>query len=471
MLFIMKNKFKRGVLTFIAISVVIYGCATPPETTSRKPSSPSDVEVPRSRGKELGKAFLAEALRQYQFVKDPEVTSLVTRMGREIVSAQRRDPTTYHFFVVKEASPNAFAIPGGYIFIFDSLISKFQSSDELAGVLAHEIAHVERNHFFKDEKKILAVNLATIAAILLSRGDPATITMAQAANIDFQLQYSRTNESEADTYAVQYLREAGHNPQGLLASFQTLAFYEQFNSPEDPVYFSTHPGMNERRSDLELMLRAQDTDLSKKPSVDWERILAGLRAQRLPLDHIPAMVQGLADPEHPERLYYLTGVAYLKTGHFDKAVSEYQKAITLNPDPAVYHADLSRCYFHLQKAEPAESSAKEALKRDPNQASALMVLGRLNEHKGQYQEAVNAFKKALHHHPADPQLHLQLAQSYGKLNDEAMQAYHLGRFLRLELKPREAIREFKRVQELIDDENELSRMAAQEIIQIQRDGI
>ena len=467
----MENGFKRGVLTFVAVSVVLYGCATPPETTSRKPSSPSNVEAPRSRGKEMGKAFLAEALRQYQFVKDPEVTSLVTRIGREIISAQRRDPTTYHFFVVKEASPNAFAIPGGYIFVFDSLMSKFRSTDELAGVLAHEIAHVERNHFFKDEKKILAVDLATIAAILLSRGDPAAIIMAQAANIDFQLQYSRSNESEADTYAILYLREAGYNPRGLLASFQTLAFYGQFNTPEDPVYFSTHPGLDDRRSDLELMMRDQDTDPSQDASADWARILAGLRAQHLPLESIPAMAQGLADPEHPERLHYLTGVAYLKTGHFDKAVSEYQKAITLNPDPAVYHADLSRCYFHLQKAERAESSAKEALKRDPNQASALMVLGRLNDHKGRHQEAVVEFEKALHHHPADPQLHLHLAQSYGKLNDEAMQAYHLGRFLRLDLKPREAIREFKRAQELIDDENELFRQVAQEILEIRRDGI
>jgi beta-barrel assembly-enhancing protease len=467
----MKNRFTSGVLAFTVVCVVIYGCATPPETASTKPASPSKVEVPQSRGKELGKAFLAEALRQYQFVKDPEITSLVTRMGREIVSAQRRDPTTYHFFVVKEASPNAFAIPGGYIFIFDSLISKFRSTDELAGVLAHEIAHVERNHFFKDEKKILAVDLATIAAILLSRGDPATITMAQAANIDFQLQYSRANESEADTYAVKYLREAGYNPRGLLASFQTLAFYGQFNTPEDPVYFSTHPGLNDRRSDLELMMRDQDTHPSGDASADWARIVAGLRAQRLPLIHIPAMVQGLADPEDPERLHYLKGVAYLKTGHYDKAVPAYQEAITRNPGPAVYHADLAYSYYHLQKTELARSEADEALKRDPNQVNALRVIGRLEELEGKFDEAVVLYEKALLLQPSDPLLHLYLAQSYGKLENEAMQAYHLGRFLRLDLKPSQAIREFKRVQKLIDNENELSRMAAQEIVQIQRDGV
>lgn len=468
----MKNSLKKGALAVISICVLASGCATSfPKTPSTNPSSPSKAEVPKSRGKEMGKAFLAEALRQYQFIKDPEITSLVTRMGREIISAQKRDPSSYHFFVVKEASPNAFAIPGGYIFIFDSLVSKFRSTDELAGVLAHEIAHVERDHFFKDEKKILAVDLATIAAILLSRGDPATIIMAQAANIDFQLQYSRANESEADTYAIQYLQEAGYDPKGLLSSFQTLAFYEQFNAPEDPVYFSTHPGLNERRSNLELMMRNQGSYPSKDVSIDWMRILAGLRAQHLPLDNIPGMVRGLADPEHPERLHYLTGVAYLKTGHFDKAVPEYRKAIALNPGLAIYHADLAHCYFNLQKTELAKSETKKALKRNPGQAAALLVLGRLEEHEGKFEEAIGNYEKALHVDPTDPLIHLHLAQSYGKLNNEAMQAYHLGRFLRLDLKPRQAEQQFRRAKELLDDENELSRKVTQEITQIRRDGI
>jgi predicted Zn-dependent protease len=468
----MKNSLKKGALAVISICVLVSGCATSsPEPSSRKSGTPSKTEAPRNRGKELGKAFLAEALRQYRFIKDPEITSLVTRMGREIISSQRRDPSSYHFFVVKEASPNAFAIPGGYIFIFDSLISKFRSTDELAGVLAHEIAHVERDHFFKDEKKILAIDLATIAAILLSRGDPATIIMAQAANIDFQLQYSRANESEADTYAIRYLQEAGYDPKGLLLSFQTLAFYAQFNTPEDPVYFSTHPGLNERRSNLELMMRDQAPYPPKDTSIDWARILAGLRAQHLPLDNIPDMVRGLADPEHPERLHYLTGVAYLKTGHFDKAVPEYRKAIALNPGPAIYHADLARCYFNLQKTELAKSEATKALKRDPGQDSALLVLGRLLALKGKFKEAVDNYKKALHVGPTNSLPHLYLAQSYGKLDNEAMRAYHLGRFLRLDLKPHQAIREYERAKELLDDQNELSRKATQEIEQIQHNGI
>ena len=461
---------KKGVWIFLGIVWLMQGCVT-----TQGPSTPGQ-EPPRDRNKELGRAFLSEVLQQYQFVKDPEVTSLVTGIGRQIAAAQGADPTTYHFLVVKELQPNAFAIPGGYIFITDSLLAKLRSPEEVAGVLAHEIAHVRRNHFFQDEDKLQAVNLATIAAILLSKGNPAVVAGGIAANVDLQLHYSRENESEADIFAVQYLKKAGYDPRGLLQSFETLAFYQQFNTPDTPIYFSTHPGLNERLKNLELLLR-QPSEEPTTPSpagrfVDWGRITVGLQAQLQPLTEAPVLVRGVADVAgNPERKQYLTGVAYLKMGNFAKAVPEYLAAVAANPDSAVYRADLALSYFQLQKTEMALSEAQEALKRDPHQATALVVLGRLEEHSGRFAEAITFYEDVSGPLADDPLLHLRLAQSYGQVGDEARRAYHLGRYLRLDLKPLAAVREFKKAIELAADKSELAEKISQELEEIKRDGI
>lgn len=465
-----------GCVGFMVIGLWVFleACSVPQSQPSPPPEPQhAKPELSRSRGKELGRGFIVEALHQFRFVKDPEITSLVTLIGREIVSAQGLDPNTYHFFVVSSPNPNAFAIPGGYIFFFDSLLAKMRTPRELAGVMAHEIAHVERNHYFKDEKKLLAVDLATIAAILLSRGDFATIAMAQAANIDLQLQYSRANESEADTYAVQYLRGAGYDPRGLLESFETLAFYERFNSPEMPVYFSTHPGLTERQSHVQLLLRQGEGHQSKRhPLLDWNRIAMGLRAQHLPEKDIPLLVSTFkGESENLERRHYLTGVAYMKTGKYGKAIPELQEAINLNPEVSIYHADLARSFFQLKKIQEAKREAMMALAQEPDQSIALEILGRIEAYEGEFVNSIRFYLKVLQLTPDDPLLHLHLSQSYGKTGEEILEAYHLAVFLRLDLKPRDAIRAFKKARTLVQSNTELDFKIARAIAEIERDGV
>ena len=463
----------KDIFWVLIVLLLIPGCAG----KTRSPE-PEHVEQPTeessgSRGKDLGKTFVYQTLKQYEFVMDPEIVSLVNRIGREIVSAQGSDPTMYRFLVVKGAVPNAFALPGGYIYIFDSLIDKMRSARELSGILAHEIAHVERNHHFKDESKINAVTLATLAAIILSGGDPAVTMAGMAANVELQLHYSRENESEADTYAVKYLRNAGYDPRALLESFQTLAFYEQFNSPETPIYFSTHPGLDQRQIHLELMLRKGEQDRPfRKLSVDWDRIVVGLKARKYPISDIPLLVYGLEGvSENPERQHYLLGVSYLKAGHFVKAVDEYKAAIELNPFFAGYHADLSQCYLQLKMIKEAQSEAKAALELDRDHTVALTVLGRLAGYKERYSVAIDLLSRAEKIQQYDPIIYLSLAQSYAGVDDKTRHAYYLGRFLRLDLNPREAIREFQRAQKLAEKDSELSRLIAKELLEIHRDGI
>lgn len=461
----------RVLLVLMIVSLSAACAGSPPVHDSDRTEAPPAPS--RSRGKEASQVFLKEALGQYQFVKDPEVVSLVNGIGRDLVAGAGGDPNAFHFLVVKAAVPNAFAIPGGYIFIFDSLLAKLRSPREIAGILAHEIAHVERNHHFKDENKINAATVATLAAMILSGGNPAVVAAGIAANVELQLHYSRENESEADTYAIKYLRSAGYDPASLLESFQTLAFYEQFNSPDMPIYFSTHPGLDERRVHLELIMGQEERRRSYRAiPVDWDRIVVSLQAPTQPVADIPLLIKGLeGEPRSPERSRYLTGVAYLKSGQFARAETEYRAAIAENPDPPDYHADLSLCLLQMKKTGEARSEAETALRGDPRHPAALKVLGRLEEHDGRYPEAVSYLEKARDGQPYDPLVYFQLARAYEKTGDKALQAFNLGKFLRLDLKPEEALREFQRAGGLVTKESEMGMKIEKERVELQRDGL
>ncbi|HEY5594526.1 MAG TPA: M48 family metalloprotease [Nitrospiria bacterium] len=429
------------------------------------------------RGKELGKQFLLEARKQYRFVKDQEVVDAVNGVGRRLVTAAGGDPASFHFFVVREIQPNAFAIPGGYIFVFDGLLAKLQSEEDMAGVLAHEIGHVTHNHFFKDDSKVTALSLATIAAILLSRGSGAAASIAMAANISAQLQFSRENEEEADASAIQYLRQAGYDPKGLLNFFQTLLTYESINRVEMPAYLSTHPALEERIHLVELRLaRPADHVLSSpRTIVDWERVQTVIRAKsQIWQDAAQLFPERRPGAAPDERDHYMTGLAYLTTDRVADAIVEYQAALAASPDNPVYHADLATAYLKSQDIERASAEAVESLKRSkPGEElpSAFLVLGMLEEHAGRLDEALHQYKEVIRRDPDHAFAHYHVGQVYFQTGNPLEGAYHTGRYLRLNLEPEEALREFKRAKDLSSKNDDLARMIQEQIDQIIADGI
>jgi predicted Zn-dependent protease len=472
--------WKAGLCALCLMSAMI-GCAHTPKTQKGSKSAESSPAVSDTQdpNKALGKSFLREALRQYRFVKDPEVVAAVNRVGRRLVEAAGSDPSTYHFLVVKGAEPNAFAIPGGYIFVFDSLLEKMRDEQELAGVLAHEIAHVRRNHFFKDQGKSAAIDLATIAAILLSRGNLATAAVAQATNISTQLQFSRENESEADEFAVGYLREAGYDPDGLLRFLSTLAEHERLNTLEIPAYLSTHPGLEGRVEELDRQLRAAGQEPVGQPpaapAVQWDRVVIAIKLTDRPPVEIAGLLAGLPSAGTggmtEEHRHYLTGLGYLRSGRFQQAVPEYEAALAFAPEHPVYLTDLARCHLQLQEFGPARARAEQAVRADPDHPEGHLLLGQLEAQNERWAEAIGHYHRALAQRPEDALIHFHLSQAYQKTEQPPHGAYHLGRFLRLSLEPDKALSAFRRAKELMRDEPELGRLIQQEMDELRREGI
>ncbi|MBI5756709.1 MAG: M48 family metalloprotease [Nitrospirae bacterium] len=441
----------------------------------------------------MGKAFVKEALQHYQFVKDPEVADVVNKVGYRIIRAIGANPAGYHFLVVREDQPNAFAIPGGYIFIFDGLLLQIRGEDELAGVLAHEIAHIERNHFFKDEKKIAALDIATIAAILLG-GGPAAVTIAGAANIDVRLQFSRENESEADSYALRYIKEGGYSPDGLLYFFDSMIRFERFNPQTVPAYLSTHPGLGERRNRIADFLTRESSKIYDEPDdrgktegkSDWLRMITILVSndrrwkdetallqllQPLWQPLWPLRIDEIHEKEREELSNYLLGLAYMKGGRCSEAVPKYLAAIGINNENHIYYADLAFCYLKQQDLGLAREAAVKSLVLQRDYTPAHVILGIIEQDSGNIKEAAAHLEEALRINEKDPMVNFYLAMVYRESGDAAREAFYSARYLRINLNPDSALGELNRAKGFAETGSPLYFRIIQEVEEIRREGL
>lgn len=462
-------------ISLLLVIVLLAGCAASPAVKKVEKTNPA---------KELGKSFVAEALQHYQFIKDPDVTGVVNRVGQQIIKGIGSNPSTYHFLVVHEDQPNAFAIPGGYIFVFDSLLLQLKDENELAGVLAHEIAHVERDHFFKDSKKTTALDIATIAAILLGGGNIAAATIASAANIDVRLQFSRENEAEADTYALRYLKQGNYSPKSLLNFFDSLLRYERFNPQLVPAYLSTHPDLDSRRDTVaNFIIRERyqnnneinETALKQK-NMEWRRVITSLNSinkrwkeetsllQAVRIDEIP-------EPKREEIKYYLLGVAYMKEGRFSEAILKYLSAIEMNKDNPYYWGDLAFCYQKQQDYTHAREAASMSLVLKPDYSQAHVILGTIDIEAGDTMKAIAHLERALSLNQEDPTANLNISKAYNKTGDTARETFYSARYFRNTMNPEMALNKLNIALGLTQENSPLYFRISSEIEEIKREGL
>ncbi len=158
--------------------------------------------------KELGEEFCLQLQQYYPVVHDPYLTTYINTIGQNLVKQLGPQPFKYRFFILEDPTYNAFAVPGGFIFVNTGLIQLMNREDELAGVLAHEITHVHQRHMAKQLEKskftTVATVIAALAAVLLGGGAAAPLlTGVMAGGQSAMLAYSREDETEADTLRVQ----------------------------------------------------------------------------------------------------------------------------------------------------------------------------------------------------------------------------------------------------------------------------
>ncbi len=211
---------------------------------------------------QLGKQFSSEIEKELKIYSDPVVTAYIDQLGQHLASYSQRRNITYHFKVVNTEAVNAFAVPGGYLYVNIGLIRAAENESELAGVIGHEIGHVVGKHGAKQMTRQLG--LAAVAQLALGEDQSKLKQMVAglAAN-GVLMRYSRDAEREADIYAVQEMYDAGIDPEGMATFFEKLRGLQKSKPSKLQQLFASHPPTAERIA----AVRSQISRLPRKSNL------------------------------------------------------------------------------------------------------------------------------------------------------------------------------------------------------------
>jgi len=286
----------------------------------------SRTTLSESREDRIGREIMRQIRGSLEYLDDPVLHEYLTSLGERLAEAAPPSGRQFTFFPIKDPSINAFALPGGYIGVHTGLISATRNESELAGVLAHEIAHVTQNHIARivdSQRSGALISLAALAvAILAARSSSdvsqAALATAQAVSIQNQLDFTREHEREADRIGLQLLSAAGFAPQGMSTFFERLQAQGRIYENNAPAYLRTHPLTFERMADIQNRV-ANMPYRQHEDSLDFLLVRARVQANEgEPADALRRFEALVRDQPTPAAWYGLAQ-ASLRSGNLRRA--------------------------------------------------------------------------------------------------------------------------------------------------------
>ena len=410
--------YKRLFL-YLTVLVVLTGVVIPP----------AGEAISIKEEEELSRKMLPIIFKHYKVLQTPIIVNYINDLGQKILSQFPPQPFKYRFYVVKDDSLNAFATPAGHIFIHSGLIQASDSEEELAGVIAHEIAHVFLRHIshkIDRSKKSSKATLAALAAGLLT-GVGAIAAVAVAANQASELAYSRQDETEADQAGFEYLNRAGYSAKGLLAMMNKMHGKQLFDSSVIPTYLLTHPGHGERMANMDVWIAKHEQVQPNYDPYPFNRARTWLVASHG--DRQGALTQFQAEVAQQRKnplAHYGYGLSLARNGQFDHAVDQMRLALEMNAFEPYFITALGRIYFFAGRFQEALNILVSFESIAPNHPRRLYFLGRTQMELGHYQEAVDALEKTVQLYPNYTSAYQFLGLSYGKMEKASHAHYYLG---------------------------------------------
>lgn len=233
----------------------------------------SATKIPVSWEKELGKGVASNLLSKHRICADPKLNAFIRKLGKRLESGMTSNPFRFRYKVMDIKQINAFALPGGYVFINRGLIKKAKSAEEIAGVLAHEVQHVLLRHGMK--RLVRTAGFLLALRILLGDMGGFVDLLAEGAVKLTTLKHDRGEETEADMEGMKLLYKAGLDPEGMPMFFQRLAELEKkLGSTEKTVlsFLSTHPLSEKRMKRLRAYIKKHGKPDNLKPIQGFEEV-------------------------------------------------------------------------------------------------------------------------------------------------------------------------------------------------------
>lgn len=376
--------------------------------------------------KELGAAFFRNLHSQADINQDLEIQQYIQDIGRQLASHSDTPSTPFHFFVVMDPNINAFAGPGGYIGVNSGLILLTEAESELASVMAHEIAHVTQRHLYRQieaaSKMSIPTLAATLAAILVGTQSPqmgqAALMAIQAGSIQFQIDFTRDHEKEADRVGMQTLSESNFDPRSMPTFFERLQQSTRYYGKGVPEFLRTHPVSESRIADTRG--RAENYGYRQYPdSMGYLLTKAKLQVisaadKKVPLQHFSTLEQqGTAEQRAVAR--YAIGLVNLETLQYPQAAEIFQQLALQYPEQPAYIAALARTAMESRDYEKANKLFASASMRFPNNDSIKIEYIRCLLKSGQPQSALQALSGLSDSQKNQPFYYELLAQIHGDL--------------------------------------------------------
>ena len=251
----MKYLFIKNLI--LCFAILLTGCAINPVT-----GDADFVTISESEEIAQGKQYHQSIIAQYGVYDDPKLQSYINNIGQKLAAKSHRDHLKYHFTVLDSPDINAFALPGGYIYITRGIMAYLNSEAEIAGVLGHEIGHVTARHSVRQQSGQFATNLLNVF-VTVATGNESLGQLSNQLTTGLVRGYGRDHELEADKLGARYLHKVGYNPESMLKVIGVLKDQEIYEKAlakkqnrEANIYhgvFSTHP-KNDKR--LKTVIRA-----------------------------------------------------------------------------------------------------------------------------------------------------------------------------------------------------------------------
>ena len=374
----------------------------------------------------ISRQLRQEARRRHKFIDDPEVALYVDRIGRRILEAVGNTRYPYRFFVIEDSSMNAFAVPGGSIFVHSGLIRRVATSDELASVVAHEIVHVNARHFATlldntDTTMIIGMLGVFLAPVL----GPAALA-GPAVAMTQQLEFSRQMEEQADNLGVGYLARAGYDPEAAVTFMKRMYRERILNPVGRPSYLLTHPLSQKRIANLNASIRALGLTRPRyRGADDIERVKLLIELRKWPEEVVERLRKAHERrPEAAESAHAL-GIAYAATGRWIRAREMLERAARSNPAVPYLDRDLGRVYVHTEEFAKAHAAFGRMLAREPDDPVTHLYKGQLLEKESRFRQATRTYLRLRQLAPFWPEAARRLGYAYRKLNQPGKAHYYL----------------------------------------------
>jgi len=373
----------------------------------------------------LGESIMRQIRADRDFYDDAEATDYVNALGNRLASRSIESRQEFDFFLIRDNQINAFALPGGFIGINTGLILAAQAESEVAGVVAHEIAHVTQRHIARmlmQQQQSAVTTLSTIAAaILLARvstqAAEAAVAFGQAGAIQSQLNFTRDNEREADRVGLQILDQAGFDPRGMADFFERLQRATRVYESGAPSYLRTHPLTFERIADIQN--RTETLGYRQVPdSLEFQLIRAKLRAQLdSPRDAVAFFEQSLAERKFLSEAasrYGLTA-SLMRARNYPRARIELAALRKLVPANAIVETLACEFSYEADGAAKSVPCLREALKQYPANRALVYAYANALLQAGRPDEALRVVESRLQVITDDYRLYLLQARGYAAL--------------------------------------------------------